>query len=41
MEASEVNQPQKIRIKASEIINKFRHKDDRYNFCREKSNYII
>ena len=41
MENHERNQESKIRIKASEIINKFSHKDDIFNFCHEKSNLII
>ena len=25
-----------IQVKASEILKKFKHKEDRYNFCRQK-----
>ena len=39
MAQNEINLEQKIRVKASELLSKFRHKDDRYNFCREKSKY--
>ena len=41
MEQLPINQMQKIRVKASELLSKFRHREDRYNFCREKSMYII
>ncbi len=37
MENNSINQPYKVKIKASVLLNKFKHKDDRYNFCREKS----
>ena len=39
MEQSSINNPKKIKIKASELLSKFRHREDRYNFCREKSKF--
>ena len=40
MEPIHINPQQKIRVKASELLSKFKHREDRYNFCREKSKYI-
>ena len=34
------NNTYKIQIKASILLDKFKHKEDRINFCREKSNLI-
>ena len=43
MENNNINETQKIHIKASLLLNKFQHKEDKVNFCREKSKvfYII
>ena len=41
MEQNVINNPNKIRVKASELLKKFRHRDDRYNFCREKSKLVL
>ena len=30
-----------LKIKASELIKKFRHKEDRYNYCRQNGNNIL
>ena len=31
------NEGQRIfKIKASELLTRFKHKDDRYNFCRQR-----
>ena len=40
MEPIYINPQQKIRVKESELLSKFKHREDRYNFCREKSKYI-
>ena len=39
MEENSINKATKIKIKASELLSKFKHREDRYNFCREKSKY--
>lgn len=41
MEQNKINSPGKIIVKASELLSKFKHRDDRYNFCRERSNIYI
>ena len=41
IEPMQINAVQKIRVRASEILTKFRHSKDRYNFCSEKSKNII
>ena len=43
MENNNINNTYKIQIKASVLLTKFKQKEDRINFCREKSNayYII
>lgn len=30
-----------IRLKVSELLKKFKHKEDRYNFCRQKGKNIF
>ena len=40
MESNIINDRNKIRIKASVLLNKFKHKDDRINFCRERSKIL-
>lgn len=30
-----------VKIKASELIKKFKHKEDRFNFCRQKGKSIL
>ena len=37
MESGQIKSYNKVRIKASELLEKFKHRDDRYNFCRERS----
>lgn len=37
MEKNQIGINNKIRVKASDLFQKFKHKDDRYNFAREKS----
>lgn len=40
----EMNQNQMqgtIKLKASELMKKFRHKEDRYNFCRQRGKEMI
>ena len=35
----EQNEPERlIKVKVSDLLKKFRHKEDRYNFCRQKGN---
>ncbi len=41
MEENNINPTHKVKIKASEILKKFKHQEDRFNFCREKSNTIF
>lgn len=41
MESDQINPHNKVRIKASELLAKFRHRDDRYNFCRERSKTYV
>lgn len=37
MENNAIIAQYKIKIKANELLNKFKHKQERYNFSREKS----
>ena len=37
MEENNIKNNQKIMIKASELLSKFKHSEDRINFCREHS----
>lgn len=41
MEEEQIQEERTIKIKASELIKKFKHKDDRYNFCREKGKSLF
>jgi hypothetical protein len=38
MENNNINNTYKVKIKASVLLTKFKHKEDRINFCRERSN---
>jgi len=36
------NEPQRlIKVKVSELLKKFRHKEDRYNFCRQRGKHYF
>ena len=37
----QINAMPKVQVRASELLTKFRHREDRYNFCRERSKNII
>ena len=41
MEQNNIVQDYKIKVKASDILKKFKHQEDRFNFCRERSNLIF
>lgn len=36
MEEIELLEQRAIKIKASELLKKFPHREDRYNFCRQR-----
>ena len=38
MENNNINNTYKEQIKASVLLTKFKHKENRINFCRERSN---
>ena len=41
MEEPQNIQQEIIKIKVSELMKKFKHKEDRFNFCRQKGKWII
>ncbi len=41
MEESDNSREQTIIVKVSELIKKFKTKQDIYDFCREQSKYIV
>ena len=41
MEENNNDAPRKIKMKVSELMKKFKHREDQYNFCRQKGTYIF
>ena len=42
MEIGNTEQQPTVKIKVSELIKKFKHREDRYNFCRQQGKpYIV
>ena len=41
MEKKRIINNGKIRIKASELLSKFKYPEDRFNFCREQSKLFL
>ena len=40
MEIGNNEQQQLVKVKVSELIKKFKHREDRYNFCRQQGKLI-
>ena len=41
MEPNNNDAPRKIKMKVSELMKKFKHREVQYNFCRQKGTYIF
>ena len=41
MEANRINEERTITVKVTELLKKFKHREDRYNFCRQSDKSLI
>ena len=41
MQENQINIEQTINIKVTDLLKKFKHREDRYNFCRQNGKYFL